>query len=437
MLSPTRAGPSTTKAVQEEDPWEAGHAAVATTPEGMFWKERFLAERTRAGIQRETDREDFEKLLKAIRESHNAARGFALELIDFVKFMLEDSDSDDELVFGGQSCSNDDDETPQPESKNYQVYLLIDLARLTCYVGKCWGGQGVKLRVWKEIGTAQNFEAIREDATYDELSSFSTEHRNQVLRRWGGHCEVLHSVKTPFEGWSRRLHFLILHSGRGSAKECDEAEARAIKAPFFPLFAGKSYTYFLSSGLSARGRGKSPAVWEPFVGPVVRRNVILMSMNNRGRSLPSESGIKKQAGICVGCCAVMANRQPNQFGRDGLLMACHRVSKQHKMDRACLSIRPRLNALTEDRPPSCWQSPQEWREDAHAAFSDFLHHCKEFSPDIESQTVSIMFVRHWCDQHLFRLALRASDLPAAEIDWTDLPAALIVEFAAVQKAAGL
>jgi hypothetical protein len=123
----------------------------------------------------------------------------------------------------------------------------------------------------------------------------------------------------------------------------------------------------------------------------------------------------------------MANRQPKQFGRDGLLMACHRVSKQHKMDRACLSIRPRLNALSEDRPPSCWQSPQEWREDARAAFSDFLHHCKEFSPDIESQTVSIMFVRHWCDQHLFRLALRASDLPAAEIDWTDLPAALIAD----------
>jgi hypothetical protein len=69
--------------------------------------------------------------------------------------------------------------------KNYQVYLLADLARLACYVGKCWGGQGAKLRVWKEIGISQNFEAIREDATYDELSSFTTEHRKQVLRRWG------------------------------------------------------------------------------------------------------------------------------------------------------------------------------------------------------------------------------------------------------------
>jgi hypothetical protein len=64
MLSPTPgATPSNPKTEPDEDPWEAGHAAVATTPEGKFWKGRFIAERDRAGRQRETDREHRMKLL--------------------------------------------------------------------------------------------------------------------------------------------------------------------------------------------------------------------------------------------------------------------------------------------------------------------------------------------------------------------------------------
>jgi hypothetical protein len=223
--------------------------------------------------------------------------------------------------------------------------------------------------------------------------------------------------------------------------EMRAAEGAMQESPFQVLFAGKRYTHLVG--------GRTPRTWSAVKGPVVTETVLLSMVNLRheqsgpNRHYSARAGIKQVASICLTCNTIYVGRR-NSGGctgsnEDRLLIAKHRRSQEHRDGKKIRDLKPNTWPMSTRPPPVLWNQGEasDWGLRAMMLYERYLAACTQLVPGINEMAVRTRYMRHWCHEYLFRLAMGCYKGRESELDFCNLPANILRDFVKVQKRVGL